>query len=58
MHDTDRYVTDGRLDVEAIERDGHGVGDWCEACGEPNPCSMAWVAERAAGFRRHTPVRQ
>lgn len=47
----DQYVTDGRLDIEAIEADGHGVGDWCKACQEDNPCSLAWAAERLGDFR-------
>jgi hypothetical protein len=46
MQDTDRYAVDGHIDVEAIERDGHGAGDECEICGEMNPCSLAWVADR------------
>jgi len=51
MHDTDKYVTDGRIDIEAIENDGHGVNEWCKLCGEPNPCSLAWAADRAGRFR-------
>lgn len=51
MHDTDRYVVDGRMDVEAIERDGHGEGEFCEPCGEVNPCGMAWAAGRVGRLR-------
>jgi hypothetical protein len=51
MHDTDRYVVDGRLDVEAIERDGHGRGAFCRSCEEVNPCGIAWAARRVKRMR-------
>lgn len=47
----DRYVTDGRLDIEAIRSAGHGRGAWCAECEENNPCSLAWAAERIGQLR-------
>jgi hypothetical protein len=55
MHDSDQYVTDGRIDVEAIEADGHGEGDLCGICGEANPCSLAWIADRLGRQRADNP---
>lgn len=51
MRTQDQYVTDGRLDVEAIERDGHGDGDFCRLCEEYNPCSIAHAAEFVTELR-------
>jgi len=51
MRTQDQYVIDGRLDVEAIERDGHSQGDWCDVCDEQSPCAILHAAEFVTELR-------